>query len=104
MQDAEELKQQVLLAIETRLGRVRTGDQNAPRTIDIDILAVDGQPVHPERWDYPFVVVPLAELMPDFVHPLGGIPLAEAAARAQRETWIVQRPGVLATLKSPKES
>ncbi len=100
-QGAEELKQQVLLHIETGLGRMRTGDKNAPRTLDIDILAIDGQPIHPERWDYPFVVVPLAELIPAFAHPVSGEQLQDASKRSQAETWIVRRPGVLAKLKSP---
>lgn len=103
MQDEAQLKVDVLLPIEAGLGRVRNGDKNAPRTLDIDILAVDGKPIHPQRWDYPFVLVPLAELIPHFLHPLSGQTLTEAAVRAQAETWIVRRPGVLAKLSSPTQ-
>ncbi len=102
-QDETALKRDVLLPIEAGLGRLRNGDKNAPRTLDIDILALDGKPIHPERWDYPFVVVPLAELIPGFAHPLGGKTLAEAADRARAETWIVRRPGMLAKLSSPTQ-
>ncbi len=102
--EAEDLKQQVLLPIEAGLGRLRTGDKNAPRTLDIDILSVDGEPIHPERWNYPFVVVPLAELIADFPHPATGLTLAEESRRAQADTWIVRKPGVLTRLKSPNQT
>ncbi len=95
-----ELKQKILLPIETALGRVRTGDPNAPRTLDIDILLADGKPINPGRWEYPFVAVPLAELLPDYLSPLSGLRLAEEASRAQAKTWIVKRPGVLERLNS----
>lgn len=95
----EDLKQQVLGPIETGLGRVRTGDRNAPRTIDLDILLADGVPVNPSRWAQAFVLVPLAELLPNFVHPLSGKRLVEAAGAAQAETWIIRRPAVLQMIK-----
>lgn len=82
-QEEQDLKFQVLRPIETTLGRVRTGDKNAPRTIDIDILVVDGEPVNPQRWGQAFVVLPMAELLPNLVHPLSGETLAQAAAAAQ---------------------
>ncbi len=100
--DTDELKRTVLLPIESGLGRVRTGDRNAPRTLDIDILAVDGVPFNPERWNYPFVVVPLAELMPEFPHPLSGEALEAVARGAQAETWIVRRLGALEKIKFPE--
>ncbi len=99
-----ELKQEVLLPIETALGRVRTGDKNAPRTLDIDILLADGRPINPARWAYPFVLVPLAELLPTYVHPMSGIALAEAARAAEAKTWIVRRAGVLERLKSSSQT
>ena len=66
-----------LLAIETSLGRKRSG-ANSPRTIDLDllfwgdeILNQSGLSVpHPrlhERW---FVLKPLWDLRADFVHPV----------------------------------
>lgn len=99
-----ELKQKVLLPIEAALGRVRTGDPNAPRTLDIDILLADGKPINPARWAYPFVVVPLSELLANYLHPLNGVKLTEAAGAAQAKTWIVRRPGVLERLNSSSEA
>jgi 2-amino-4-hydroxy-6-hydroxymethyldihydropteridine diphosphokinase len=69
-------------AVETALGRVRTGAVWAPRTIDIDILLfgekmiVDGHlsVPHPRIGERDFVVVPLAEIAPDAAYP-GGHPV-----------------------------
>lgn len=101
---AEKLKATVLLPIEAGLGRVRAGDKNAPRTLDIDILAMDGVPISPERWEYPFVVVPLSQLLPQFAHPLSGLPLADAAREAQATTWIARRPELLEQIRSTESN
>ncbi len=68
-----------LQAIEARFGRVR-GEPNAPRTLDLDILAMGGlvrpapDPVlpHPRAHLRAFVLAPLADVAPDWVHPLLG--------------------------------
>jgi 2-amino-4-hydroxy-6-hydroxymethyldihydropteridine diphosphokinase len=103
-ENEEDLKQQVLRPIEMGLGRARTGDQNAPRTIDLDILLADGEPVNPKRWAHAFVLVPLAELLPNLAHPLSGESLIAAAAAAQAETWIIRRPAVLDLIKPPTKT
>jgi len=62
--------------IESMLGR--TGQSGAPRPIDIDILFYDGRTVntptlvvpHPRIAERAFVLVPLAEIAPDLVHPI----------------------------------
>ncbi|MGE5531319.1 MAG: 2-amino-4-hydroxy-6-hydroxymethyldihydropteridine diphosphokinase [Bacteroidota bacterium] len=59
--------------IEAQLGRVRTF-LNAPRTIDIDLIAcgdiiTDSQELtlpHPRMWERQFVLAPLADLNPEF--------------------------------------
>jgi 2-amino-4-hydroxy-6-hydroxymethyldihydropteridine diphosphokinase len=99
-----ELKRDVLGPIELGLARLRTGDPNAPRTIDLDILLADGAPVNPKRWAHAFVLVPLAELLPDFIHPLSGEPLFRAAAVAQAAIWITRRPDVLERIKPRTKS
>ena len=66
---ARELKAQVIRPIEARLGRIRGTDKYAPRTIDIDIILFDDEPFGGEFWSNAFVVVPLADLLPDFHHP-----------------------------------
>ena len=78
---AEAFKHQVLRSIEDILGRVRdAANKNGPRTIDLDIilfneavLEVDGKPIpSPELLERAFVALPLAEIAPDYVHPLTG--------------------------------
>lgn len=66
-----------LRAIEAALGRVRTEDKYAARTLDLDITLCDGRPPHPQVATQPFVLVPLCELIPDYVHPELGVPLRE---------------------------
>jgi 2-amino-4-hydroxy-6-hydroxymethyldihydropteridine diphosphokinase len=70
---------QALLGIERDLGRTRSF-QNAPRTIDLDLLLVDDVTLeatemtlpHPRLHERAFVLVPLAELAPEMVHPVSG--------------------------------
>jgi 2-amino-4-hydroxy-6-hydroxymethyldihydropteridine diphosphokinase len=81
----------VLRPIEAELGRVRTGDKNAPRTIDIDLLIIDGRPVNAAHWANAFVLLPMSELLPDLKHPISKEPLRTAAQRAEAETWIERR-------------
>ena len=68
-----------LLEIEQSMGRTRKATQPAkpPRTIDLDLLLY-GQEIceteplvlpHPRLHQRRFVLVPLAELVPDLVHP-----------------------------------
>ena len=72
---AEELLSE-LLSIEHELGRIRT-EKNGARTIDIDILYFQRQLIDVPGLSIPhdrisirrFVLVPLAELIPDFIDP-----------------------------------
>jgi 2-amino-4-hydroxy-6-hydroxymethyldihydropteridine diphosphokinase len=66
-----------LQRIEHELGRVRTF-RNAPRTLDLDLLFYGGRIIESERLTVPhprlheraFVLVPLAAVAPDFIHPV----------------------------------
>ena len=96
---ASALKWQVLRRIERRLGRIRTADRNAPRTIDLDIVLyddevfeLDGSPIpDPAILAFPHVALPLAEIAPDYVHPITGKTLAEIAEPFTGEAGIVRR-------------
>jgi 2-amino-4-hydroxy-6-hydroxymethyldihydropteridine diphosphokinase len=90
-----ELKEQALLPIETSLGRRRTADKFAPRTIDIDIVIFDGKPGDDRYWEQPFVVVPLAEILPDFLNPRTHESLVKTATRFRQQVWMKTRPEVL---------
>jgi 2-amino-4-hydroxy-6-hydroxymethyldihydropteridine diphosphokinase len=71
---------QALLAIERRHGRVRDGARWGPRTLDLDLLAFGDARIaepglvlpHPQLARRAFVLVPLAEIAPDFVVAGGG--------------------------------
>ena len=82
------LKYNVLRFIETCLGRVRTADKFAPRTLDLDIALYGDQLSDDPRVIVPdpdivkrgHVALPLADLAPTWVHPITGRTLAEIAA------------------------
>jgi 2-amino-4-hydroxy-6-hydroxymethyldihydropteridine diphosphokinase len=73
---AEEILRKILSA-EEELGRIRTV-KNAARIIDIDILFFNKEIIntesltvpHPEIPNRRFVLEPLAELSPHFIHPV----------------------------------
>jgi 2-amino-4-hydroxy-6-hydroxymethyldihydropteridine diphosphokinase len=81
---------QRLHAIETRFGRVR-GVANAPRPLDLDLIAA-GRAVleepdlavpHPRAADRYFVMGPLAEIAPDWRHPVSGMTARALSQAAQ---------------------
>jgi len=81
--DAPRLKKELLAEIEARLGRVRTSDKNAPRTIDLDIVVFDGKVVDEEIWKRVHLAVPLSELLPELIHPAANVTLRQVAGRLQ---------------------
>lgn len=82
-----ELKECVLLPIEAALGRVRTADRNAPRTVDLDISLFNDEILdigtrripEPDILRHAHVVRPLADLAPHYRHPETGQTLLEIA-------------------------
>jgi len=67
-----------LLSIEQQLGRVRNNERYSDRIIDIDILLYDDLIINEEKITIPhplmherkFVLEPLCEIAPDFLHPV----------------------------------
>jgi 2-amino-4-hydroxy-6-hydroxymethyldihydropteridine diphosphokinase len=94
--DALSLKEQILRPIEAQLGRVRTQDKNAARTIDIDILIFNEQVLDRTLWDYAFRAVPAAEILPGVISETGEN-LKDAAARLARMSQISLRVDVVLT-------
>lgn len=76
-----------LLAIEAQGGRTRS-TPDAARTLDLDLIAMGGlvraapDPIlpHPRAHQRAFVLVPLRDVAPGWVHPVLGRPLAELIA------------------------
>ena len=75
----------LLHSVENAFGRVRSVP-NAPRTLDLDLLDCRGEvrngptpPIlpHPRLEGRAFVLMPLRDLAPDWLHPLSGRSVAE---------------------------
>lgn len=93
--DAMALKEQVIHPIEAQLGRERGPDKFAPRSMDIDIILFDDQPINNACWKLAFVVVPLADIYPNYSIPVTGETVLETATRLRREVWLETRQGVI---------
>lgn len=84
---------EALFAIESSFARTR-GAKNAPRTLDLDLIAYGRQVMdapgdasgltlpHPRAHERRFVMGPLAEIAPGWVHPVLGRTAKELAAEA----------------------
>lgn len=85
----EELLAGAIAPIEQQLGRRRTADKFAPRTIDIDLVLFDKrvgeyagkQLPHPDILTQAHTALPLAEISPDVRHPATGERLRAIATR-----------------------
>ncbi len=85
-----------LLAIEAGFGRDRQGQaRNAPRSLDLDLLAMGDLVIkgetenaltlpHPRLAGRAFVLVPLAQIAPDWHHPQTATAIKDLLARIQQ--------------------
>jgi len=75
---------ETLLTIEKQFGRVRR-ERWGPRTLDLDLLLFDDlvleipglQIPHPRMTERAFVLVPLAEIAPNWIEPVSGKAIAQ---------------------------
>ena len=78
-------------ALEKEFGRVEAGERNAPRPIDIDLVAFGDETrhgpdlmlPHPRAHKRGFVLYPLAEIDPDYRIPGQALSVAELAQKTQ---------------------
>ena len=87
----------LLHAVEAEFGRVRR-EVNAPRTLDLDLIAygdlvreeAESPPLlpHPRMASRAFVLLPLAEIRPDWRHPVLGLTAAELAEALAKDQAI----------------
>ena len=85
----------VLQTTERHFGRIR-GEPNGPRILDLDILDYQGEVMnatslvlpHPRLHERRFVLMPIAEIAPDWRHPILGLTAAQLLARLYSEQQI----------------
>ena len=104
-QSAEELCRDVTPTVERSLNRIRDpNNKYAPRTIDIDlalfnreILQIDDCRIpDPEIVVRPFMLIPLAEIDPAYVHPESELTLLEVCQITKlKATWMRVRRDVV---------
>jgi 2-amino-4-hydroxy-6-hydroxymethyldihydropteridine diphosphokinase len=92
---AAELKEKVIHPIEATLGRIRSADKYAPRTIDIDIVLFDDQLCDEKYWQQMFVIIPLAEIYPRYRNPRTNERVLERAKWLRQNVWMKNRPAIL---------
>ncbi|MBM3525214.1 MAG: 2-amino-4-hydroxy-6-hydroxymethyldihydropteridine diphosphokinase, partial [Alphaproteobacteria bacterium] len=81
--------------VELALGRVR-GRRNAPRAIDLDLIDHDGAVIaeeglvlpHPRLATRAFVLLPLADVAPDWRHPVTGQAVSALIERLGRDQCV----------------
>lgn len=89
--DRESLRRE-LRQIETELGRIRTPDKYAPRTMDIDIIVDDGQVVDEKLWEFAFIAVPVSQIVPDLINPKTSEPLSRIAHLLKEKYHAIELP------------
>lgn len=98
-----------LKAAEREVGREGGKPRNAPREIDIDLLLYGDVTVsepslevpHPRMGERAFVLVPLAEVRPDLLHPVLKKTVTELLSELETDKTVVRVPGALGDLSPP---
>jgi 2-amino-4-hydroxy-6-hydroxymethyldihydropteridine diphosphokinase len=81
-----------LQVIESQIGRKET-IRYGPRVIDLDLLFYDDEVIesplltipHPRMENRAFVLLPIADLAPEFIHPVLKVRIADLLARVDQE-------------------
>lgn len=86
----------LLQAVENELGRIRDV-RWGPRTLDLDLIFYGDEQIdsprlivpHPHCWYRRFVLTPVASLVPDFIHPVLGLPVSELVRRTSMKPFVL---------------
>lgn len=70
--EKHEIKNDLIIEIETQLKRVRTENKYAPRTIDLDLVVFNSEVLDDNVWKFKFAAQPVSELEPDLKDPKSG--------------------------------
>jgi len=89
----------VLQTTERHFGRIR-GEPNGPRILDLDILDYQGEVMnatalvlpHPRLHERRFVLMPMAEIAPDWRHPIFRLTAAQLLVRLFSEQRVERLP------------
>ena len=89
----------VLQTTERHFGRIR-GEPNGPRILDLDILDYQGEVMnatslvlpHPRLHQRRFVLIPIAEIAPDWRHPILKLTAQQLLAQLSSEQRVVRLP------------
>ncbi len=92
----QQIKSDILRPLEAQMGRVRTTDKNAARTIDIDVLLHGDRVVEDALWQQAHLAVPLAEIFPGLRNPQTDMVLEEVAEILLNVNELTRREDVLA--------
>jgi 2-amino-4-hydroxy-6-hydroxymethyldihydropteridine diphosphokinase len=82
--------------IENKFGRKRQANRYISRTIDIDLIFYDNQIIdekeliipHPRMHERKFVLVPLCDIAPDFIHPILNQSIKEILENSKDESVV----------------
>ena len=81
------IKSELVHPIEQQLGRVRTADKNASRTIDVDLIIFNNRVLDEALWTKAFMALPIAELLPNLPHPRTALSLSEVASQLKSSAF-----------------
>jgi len=101
--DHDALKFGELRYLEDRLGRLRTENKFAPRTIDLDLIASTTRTYDDDIWYLAHVAVPVSELLPCLESP-NGENLTHIARKLSQTTYIEERADILQSTLNQDDS
>lgn len=95
--EPDALKKQLIVPVEQALGRVRSPDKYAPRTIDLDIAIYNDTVLDLDLWKRAYLALTFAELLPELRNSGSGETLQAAAQRLRKAHLAIPHPEITAS-------